>query len=471
MVNNDYNYTNPLLASENIYSSNVGRGSNSNKRKYLLVLLLILVVVVLIILFIQLNQPSLKQVAVYRASSTASDIQYPYLESPSTIYYFTGSSFSSYDTKTATTQTISPQFAFPDVSNINWSSTGVVFQASNFTTNDDLYPAILSNQLNPSQEYWWNFNFATQQLRLLLPADPSVQNINQVIWNSNGNSYAMLESNNSVYLSTDPSKSVYNLPAGSKIIQFSGNKFTYIDNDSLIQVDLRNDDSSVITVAAGKITSAYVSSDNRTIAYTIAEANQNGNAEYADDLYKVDPSSHKSKNVLSGFDGVLSGSGGALYAAYTDSNDATHLNLYSASGNGSTFDLGPVLQRDSTIASILPDGSNTIYLDSSRNQLIKASTNPVNSTNPINNEYKIQSDIYLNGFEIHYIPASASYQIDIDSNPYQQYQDSALSYIKSLGIDPNQIDITWRANSGVNWSNPYVVTTPQAGYTTDPTNN
>jgi hypothetical protein len=425
-------------------------------RKRLTIIGIIGLVVLAILLTLLTAPKKLKQLPIYKASATAANIQFPYLANKQTIDFFTGTNFAAYNTKTGTTTSISPQFNLPTVSAVHWSKTGALFEASDYSVADDLYQALLNKNQDPSQEYWWLYSFSTQKVTLVLPSNPT-QQVVDAYWNSSGSNYAYITNTNNLYTSDAPNKSLYKTIDGARIKQFTHNAITLTANTALEQFNTQT--RQVKTLINTDFQDSYVSADGQTIAYVL-NTHPQSNGVTPGDLYIYNPTTGKSHKLLSGFDGVMSGSGGNLYIAYTDTNGGLHFNVYPHKGKAVSYSLGAVLQRgDTSLNEILPVTANEIYLDTNMNNLVLASTQPTHKSNPINNTYLIQSDLYLNGFEIHYSPENNNYQIVIDQNPYSQYQAAALAYIQSKQVDPNQIVIRWIADDGVTDVNPAVDTT------------
>lgn len=434
------------------------------QQRKLLIYALIFILLFLGLLIIFSHKNKLPAAPLYKASATASNINYPYLVNSHTIDFFTGSSFASYNSTTNTTTTISPQFAFPTIDNMSWSNSGVLFQASNYSQADDLYPALMNNEVNTNQEYWWVYNFATQKISLLLPANASAQNITDAYWNSSGTGFAYIDTNDNVYLSTNSNTPVYHLKQSSQIIQYTDNNLYLETNTSIDKFNLVTKNLQTLVNGKQHILKVYVSSDAKTAAYVLGGDNPKGDDDYAGDLYDLNTNNNKSKKLLSDVDPVLSGNNGNLYAGYIDSNSVVYLDYYPNNGTALSYDLGAVLENQSQLTSVLPASLSNIYLGTSENDLVLASTHKKSVNNPINWDYQIQTDLYENGFEIHYFPDSNYYEIVIDNNPYTTYQLAAINYLKSLNIDPNQIFIKWLPGEGVSYSNPDVITAPQSGY-------
>ncbi|HEX4774467.1 MAG TPA: hypothetical protein VH234_03040 [Candidatus Saccharimonadales bacterium] len=429
------------------------------KKRYLIIGALLVFIFVLVAIFTRPPKP--KQVAIYKASSTASNIQFPYLASSKTIDFFTGSGFAAYDTSAGTTTTLSPQFILPSVSSMSWSSSGAVFQASGYTPADDLYQVLLNDNQPLNQSYWWSYSLSSQKISLILLSGSS-KTIGDALENSSGANYAYLCNDGSVYLSDSPGRAIVKVSPSSKIVQLSGNTLTIEGGNSLEQVDTQTAVTKVLVNGRAQIQNAYVSADSQTIAYT-ASTNQGSKGETPGSLYLLNPASHRSHKILSGFEGFMSGGGGNLYVGYSDNNSVVHFEYYPLKGQSLAYSIGTILDRDATLSNILPLNTNNIFVDSSRNTLVKASTRPSNTLNPINNSYLIAGDFYFDGFEIHFNPSQNTYEIDITKNPFSQYQANALAYISSQKIDPNQIIINWRAGDGVTNINPGVVgSSPQA---------
>jgi len=423
-------------------------------RKRYIAFMVILFIVVVSVLIALLHHPRVKQIAIYKASASAKNIQFPYLADPKTIDFFTGTGFATYNTSDNTTSNISPQFTLPTVSKVRWSKTGVLFEASGYTVADDLYQVLINKYLPVNQNYWWLFNFNTQQLSLITPANTS-NTVTDAFWNSNGNGYCYLSNDNHLYTSNSPNKAVYKAGGASKILQFNGATAIIQDDTGLKQVSINT--RAVKGLVKAHIEKAYVSADTKTIAYNAYTDLEKKATDTPASLFEFNPESGKSRKLLSNFEGVMGGNEGNLYVGYADQAGVTHFEYYPVKGRPLSYSLGSILDRDSSVGNILPINDSTIYLDSTKNTLVRASTKYANALNPIDNSYLIDTDLYFSGFEIHFFPDQNNYEIDITQNPYLQYQSSALTYIRSKNIDPNQIVINWRANDGVTKTNPNVV--------------
>lgn len=423
-------------------------------RKYLIGILVLLVLFVMAVIINGfLHRP--KQINLYKATPGGTNIQFPYLAGPNSIEFFTGSGFAAYDTKTQTSQNISPQFTFPTVSQVRWSKTGVLLKASDYTVADDLYPAITKKALSVSGEYWWLYDFASQKLSMVLP---NIQyNVVDAFWNSSGTNYCYISTDGSLHVSGTTDIVVAKVDQGARIKQFGDNVITLTQGNTLEQISTTGH-HSIKTLVTGAFQDSYVSPDGKTIAYVI-NTHPKSSGVVPGDLYKIGPSDGKPHKVLSGFDGVLAGSGGDLYAGYSDTT-GNRLQLYPKTGRTVNYSLGVSLNKGDLIGTVLPVSPDTIYVVSKNNNLAEVTDRNKTVSVPISYKYRIQTDLYKNGFEIHYDPYKDTYEVDITTNPYLVNQQAALDYIRTQAVDPNQIRIFWRAYDGVDTTNPHVDTTP-----------
>lgn len=408
------------------------------------------------------HQP--KKVDLFRAATGGTNIQFPYLASQNTVNFFTGSNFASYDTKNQTTQAISPQFIFPTVNLVRWSKNGILLQTSNdYTPVDNFYTALNQKGLSTGQEYWWIYNYATQKMDTVLPQN-TLNNVTDAFWNSSGNSYCYVSSDGWLYVSSSPKHGLSKVGPNAKIKQFSGSTISIMQGAALKQIDTTSGKEKTLTKAT--IQDAYVSPDNQTVAYVVNNHPQ-ASSVTPGILYKINPANGKSSKLLDNFNGPMAGNGGNLYVGYADNAGINHLQLYPKTGKTIAYTLGTSLNKGDSIGSILPVDSHKLYIVSNTNNIVEVTDSDTTFTTPVSNKYKIQTDLYESGYEIHYDPYKDTYEIDISSNPFLANQAAALQFIKSQGIDPNQINIIWRAYDGVDNTNPSMNTAKVAAPITD----
>ncbi len=425
-----------------------------NSRKYVISIVVFWIIVILFFIIASLLHRH-KHVDLYRAAPGGTNIVFPYLAGSHTIDYFTGSNFAAYDTKTQTTKTISPQFILPTVSQMRWSKTGVLFQAGDYSATDNLYPALIKKGLPINAEYWWFYDFATQKLNTVLTPNP-INGVMDAFWNSSGDNYCYIGEDGRLYVS-DLTHSVGKVGSDARIKQFNGTTITLAQGSMLRQIS--TDGHYGKTFVDDNLQDAYVSPDGKTIAYVL-NTHPDSSSVVPGDLYKVDPATGKSHMVLSGFSGAMAGSGGNLYAGYSDSDGKNYLQLYPENGKPIDYSLGASLNRGDLISTVLPVSPRLIYVVSKSTNLVEITNQEKPVSTPVSYRYKIQTDLYENGFEIHYDPYKNTYEIDISANPFTTYQNAALEYIRAQRVDPNQINIIWRGYEGVNTTNPAVDTTP-----------
>jgi len=419
-------------------------------RKYLIGLVLIIAAVIVVIILQQPNHRTL-----HKTSSGITNAQFPYLANPNTVDFFTGTSFAAYGPASGATTTISPQFALPVVTTMRWSKTGVLFEASGYTKNDDLFQALANKHQAITLDYWWLYNFSNQELSLVLP--PNIQNrVVDAYWSSSGDSYSYISNDNTLHISSNPKKVLYHTATGARIKQFNGDSVVIAEGDNLNQIDIAS--GAKQTLVNANFQDSYISPDMATIAYVV-NTHPKATSVVPGDLYTLNPASKGTHKLLSDFGGVLSGDKGNLYFAYQDTSNLNHLELHPSSGKATVYGLGSVVGKNTSITQVIPKDAEDFYLTSGTN-LFEAKTTTQTSPSLTNNFSAIKGDYYLDGFEIHYQPIYNTYEIDITKNPYSTYQNNALKYIRNHHVDPNQITIVWRAYDGVNNTNSHVDTAP-----------
>lgn len=425
-------------------------------RRRIIIIGFILWVLLIIVLLLNHLHHQPKRVNLYRATPGGKNIVFPYLADEHTIDFFTGSAFATYDTRDQTTQTVTPQFVLPTVTQVRWSKTGILFEASDYKSPDDLFNALNKKGLSVTREYWWEYDYASKKLTLVLPANV-VDTIKDAAWNTNGNGYCYVSSDGSLYLSSAPSQAVAKVGDTAQIRRCNGSTVVVAEGSLLKQIDTKTRAEKILVNAA--MQDSYVSPDGQTIAYVL-NTHPKANSLVPGDLYKVDTSTGKAHKVLGDFNGPMAGNKGNLYVGYTDQTGNNHLELFPANGKATSYALGASLNKGDTISHVLPVDADTIYVVSQATNLVAVSDKPRRVVTPVSNEYKIQTDLYENGFEIHYDPYANSYEVDISANPFLGYQAAALQYIRNQGVDPNQINIAWRGYDNIDTTNPAVDTTP-----------
>ena len=418
---------------------------------------IVLILVIIVALFIHHLTTRPHQVKLYRATPGGSNIQFPYLAGPDTVDFFTGSGFAAYNTKTQTTSNISPQFILPTVTAVSWSKSGILFKADDYSFGDDLYTALDKMGLPKQQEYWWQYSFDTQKLSIVLPAHLQ-NNIVDAYWNAVGSNYAYISTDGSLYTSDNPKKAVSKVSDGTRIKQFSGSTITIAENGTITQVNTKN--GSQKTLVEANFQDSYVSPDSQTVSYVLT-TKPKSKGLVPGDLYKVGTTkSDKARRVLKDFGGVMAGNDGNLYVGYADKSGLNKLSLFPAQGKSTNYSLGASLNKGDVIGSLLPVSTDRIYVVSKSGNLVQVSDQQAGVSTPVSYKYKIQTDLYENGFEIHYDPYKNTYAVNITTNPFLSNQTAALKYIQAQSVDPNQIRIVWGAYDGVNTTNPAVQITP-----------
>ena len=424
------------------------------RRRIIIVLTLWFLIIIFLIVSHLQHQP--KKVNLYKATPGGKNILFPSLAGPSTIDFFTGSAFAAYDTSSQTSKTISPQFILPTVSQVRWSKAGVMFLASDYTAADNLFAALNDKGLPTNKEYWWIYSFSDQKLNVVTPRN-AYFNVVDAFWNASGKGYCYISSDGSLYLSSDQGHAIAKVDTNDRIKQFSGSTITLAENGTIRQIDTSTHRSKDVVNAVFQ--DAYVSADGKTMAYVL-NTHPVSSGVVPGDLYKVNTDNLKASRVLSGFTGAMAGSGGNLYAGYVNDQGNNLLRFFPVSGKSIDYSFGSSLNKGDTIGTILPVNPGTIYVISRSNNLVEVTDQKKTVSTPVSQEYKIQTDLYQNGFEIHYDPYKDTYEVDISANPFIAYQNAALDYIRKQGVDPNQLNITWRGFEGVDTTNPSVDTSP-----------
>ena len=431
-------------------------------RKY--VIGAVLVGVIIVIVLVGLANTRTPQQKIYQSSYTATNIQFPYLLNNHTVDYFTGSAFASYDTTNHTTTALSQQLTLPPISDMRWSSTGVLFKAGGSTSSDDLYPAATSYELDSSQEYWWLYSFATQQISYLRGSHQD-QQATDAQWIDGDPAHYDYVVGKSVVRSDD--RTLFTDSGGVVRLEYaSPTKVIYQTAGSSTTIkehDLTSGTAS--TLVAGAIKNVGVATSGNYVVY-VDHYQAGTTGDTPGDLELLDLRSHATHRVMSNYEGTtsLNNDTTLLISSQTGSTPSQLLRYDVATGKLAALN-NDSLDQSHSAASLWVVDPNNYLVDSVSNLLTVFRDQP--AVQPIypNYDYLIQSDLYQNGFELHYRTNNGLevYNIYITQNPFLQYQQAALQFIRSQKIDPNLINIKWYGNDGV--SRPtYVDTAVPTGY-------
>ncbi len=417
-------------------------------RKYFIIGGIGLLILIVVVLFL-LPRPRPQQ-KIYQSSYTATNIQFPFLASNNTVDFFTGSAFASYNLTNHTTTTLSPQFSLPPISNVEWSSAGVLFEASNSTPVDDLYPAASTLGLNPSQEYWWFYSFATQKISYVDGGSPELIVTNAQWVSGSPGVYDYVVGNT---VKDSIGQTLFTDQAGVTQIEYaSPTKVIYetaSNTPTVKEYNLTHHTNSILL--KGTIKNVAVAANGSYLVY-VDHYNTGATGNTPGDLELLNLQTHKTTKVMSSFEGVtsLNNTSYLLISSQAGAGPAQLLRYTIATG-ALTVLQNSALNQSQPAASLWIINANNYLVDSPANLLLVFSDKPANQPLYSNYDYLIQQDIYENGFEIHYRKEGGLdvYNIYITQNPYLQYQEAALQYIRSLKIDPNLINIKWYSDSGV----------------------
>jgi hypothetical protein len=443
-------------------------------RKYLVFAGVGLLVLSVVLLLLLTSKP--KTVYVYNKSVIASNIQKPHLIDSSTLYYFSGSAFVSYNFNKAETKPLTPIYILPAIDDIKWSRQGALFKASGYVPGDDLYGIISQKKMDPNIDHWWICNFSTGVISLaddsaggvavedMAWVDPSsgsfvfstkgtgittkLSKFGQESGEGSGGNGLYLNRSGSISQLVGPELNVTGiLGAGSQAAIYVS------DSSKINRVNLAGDSNNTLADDYGL--GGVVSESGKSIVYLSNNLKAKSGSKSGDDdprpLKLLSFANSSNQKIQDSFKGTAQfDSHDNLLLNYLDKDTAV-LESYMPNDHSRTRYSMKEFDKNELANFLLPINleANDFVVTNVNNRLFHYTPNEVESPTSPNYEHKIQDDIFLDGFTINYDPGSGNYTVTINKNPYRINQQKALAYIKSKGIDPYQIPIEWRINDGV----------------------
>lgn len=389
----------------------------------------------------------------------ATNFKYAHQFDKNNIFYFTGSGFASYDTDTYKSRPLGPVYALPTATvEVKWSPKGALIHATGYSETDQLYPELFKQSLSPNRYYWWLVNFETGAITLVgNPA--SKADVSNAVWQDEDHFlYTEIPSSNSKTVNVisgslkgKPS-TVTTLPVGATLVDAttSGALYTQPDGDidNLMSLNL----STKKTRTAVKNTSAVLAAHNGS-ALIVTDADKNDKKEYE---FKQQIVRGTLKLYQDGNTTTIGSDFSGSAAWYNKDNrwlavsrDTKANNLaYANNGKKTTqYSIKPLPNSDIQYQALGQIGENYL-LSNGSNELLVAARNTATNLPSIKSIESLKGIIESN-YYFTYNDDRGELTAYILQNPYQTNVGAVQERIKSLGHDPYQLNIVWRADASV----------------------
>ncbi|MES2971837.1 MAG: hypothetical protein V4702_05950 [Patescibacteria group bacterium] len=424
-------------------------------------LILILAAIIIILLLIVVALWPSQNGQLFISDAFAANIQFPRVNE-SSIKYFTGSGFAEYDLSSHKTKSLTPNYALPNVYDVKWGTGGALFKASGYSPVDQLEPQLNQRGLAPDSQYWWLANFETGVISLV--GSPDIEhNITDVVWLENSKQYMYLQFEN------DDAQGLYRADLGSAPALVGSIKpasaILWANQSSLIiakpngeTLDL--DRLQLPALSSEKITDdmpkrVMASENGQHIIYSQSDAKNGGEDGASKDLYHFDLNKAKKKLVSKGIiaQPIWSTSQPTFYVPLQEAENLAIVGFDAIKDKKHKFAIKDSSATPSFVFKIgapkknrflLIDNNNLAYLASGDKK--EFDSLPKANINFLANE----KTVYRQGFYIAYFPNLNQYNIYITQEPYKANAQKALDFIKSQGVDPNQLFIKWYSDDRVN---------------------
>lgn len=381
----------------------------------------------------------------------ASNISFSQPVDDKTLYYFSGSSFVSYDLETRKSSALTPQYELPNiVKEIKWSKNGALLHAVGYSPNDMLYTVLVQKQLSPNSDYWWLFDFTSDTFSLV--GDPATQaQVRNAVWQTD-DTFVYTEKQAADNLSVIKNEAgnaskIAELSSTDTLEAATGNTLLYLssNNEDLNRMDIQ---SKQVTPISGKVqTVLAVGTDTSCLFLTQSATTTNSDLPRGA-LQLFTAKANKVETLKPDF------SGSAVWrldqdlwlaVGYTSNNQVqvianpkqqvTSFNLQDQREEASRYYL-----RAAGIT------KNNYVLVDATNDLLYASDTAINDILAPANTEQLKSGVSEPAFSITYDPAAKHFAVYIYKAPYNTTKQSVLDYLGKYGYDPNQIPLHWYAD-------------------------
>lgn len=434
------------------------------------------VLIVVVGIFLLFRGDGAIKTKLYTVGGAPSNIQHPFLKDSNTVYFFTGQAFASYNLSTGKTAVLSPQFSLPTVDTMQWSKDGVLFKAAGYSSVDDLYGRLTSDNYETEQSYWWFYSIRDQSIKLVNDFTRG-NSIDDARLGSDGETMYFTSSSPALLQIKEPedtgeshkhANTLYSSKGGiikqltghdnrvGNIIGTTDRAVYYQDSETpgkIIKVETATKQGSA--VISNYLKGGQISPDGNYISYIAGETVNEGVYEmdhHLDgDLTVVSLKDNSKLYTSKHYEGITTFDANSnIYLWYQEDSKDTYKRV-----NLLTKDVlrytSPNLQQLSAkyLIAINPE-ENQFAITTSNNKWVQFSDQDSGLIDTAQKEYQLQgSDINRDGYSIVYLSEKEQYSIYILKAPYKQTQQQVLSYIRSQGVDPNQIKIKWYSGDGV----------------------
>jgi hypothetical protein len=415
------------------------------------------------------------------SSIVAHNIQYPYQKDANTLYYFTGSSFASYNLQANTTKSLTPYYFLPlSISSVRWSPNGAIFKASSYSSVDQLDKQITSRGLPDSQPVWWLCDFKTGAITpLLSPGSNTIAT--DAVWQNNGSAVVYIASKPPTGINGEYIPSVYRydiqkqtnspvatIPAPLNVplqllwsdgyaADFSATNQNHTKADTL---KLTFASGTVDTLIDNAYTSSTISKDGQWLVY-VKPTNPGSEGNSSGDLMTLNLASKQQYKVVSKYSGIFNISADNIvsYSPTQPSSPATPTSTTSVTVN--TLDLASnqtnrydvpntAFSPSNQLAAIIPtgDASQPLILSSLYGDLTILSVGKSSSAVKINTQYLLSDPVQQTDYMTSYDQDQQVFTVYIKKTPLVNTESEVLAYIKKAGVDPNQVNIKWYPPDG-----------------------
>lgn len=422
----------------------------NNKRLLIFIIPISLIAIVAIVALLNL---AFKKGLVL-STPFAANIAYSQPIDNKTLYYFSGSSFVSYDLEARKSQALTPQYELPtNIRDIQWSKNAALVQADGYSPSDMLYTQVVQKQLDPNNTYWWLFNFTDDTYSLI--GDPATKaEVRNAVWQKDDTYvYTEKQSSNSLAVIRNENGNL------TKIIEL--NIYDILEGataDTLLYLSSTSDNLNMVTIGSkqvatisGQVINVLTTGPDGSCLFLTKAATSTESDLPRGGLQFYSAKDNKTQTLKSDFSGNavwLADNDLWLAVGYTEANQVQV--VANPQGKVTSFDLRDEREQNEKhyLRAAAITGSNYLLTDST-NDLFYASNKAVEGLLSPPNTDQLKEGVGETAFSMVYDSAKQYFAVYIMRAPYQDTKQLVLNYLNKYGYDPNQIPLHWYAGDGI----------------------
>ena len=375
------------------------------------------------------------------------------------IYYFTGSSFASYDLTSHKTTTLTPYYSLPStITNITYSKSGALIRATGYSVVDQLYPELVKRSLTADMDYVWHINFTTGAITLV--GDPATgADVRAAVWQDDNRFVYTEKSPSNTTLSllqqtvNGEKKELTTMSEDTILTAATADTLLYIkivgSADDLMTMNLESFQSEKVV---GKVISVLATgSDGSALALTEADP-PNDLENPKGPLVLYDNATKNTTILADSFRGsaIWQYDKNSWVAIGHNASDKP-LGLSGGEGNITTKFTIKTTKPEDELTQYEAVGSDAkgILLTNSVRQLVYVSKKTPTNLPSLPNFNRLRNGITENNFYMAYQSDKIQFSVYITQNPYAANREAVAAYLQNIGFDPNQLNIKWYAYDGV----------------------